>query len=105
MKKCIGKKGVIAKFLFGKDESYKKHTEETIEEEDDDSKAERKAVYDLDPSEYAMYPLVCKDIGKIYPGFGNRPPKVANKSICLKVGQGELFGLLGPNGAGKTTLI
>ena len=41
----------------------------------------------------------------MYPGFGGRPPKVANKSICLKIRKGELFGLLGPNGAGKTTLI
>lgn len=42
---------------------------------------------------------------KVYPGFSNKPPKVANKSISLKIKRGELFGLLGPNGAGKTTLI
>jgi ABC-type multidrug transport system ATPase subunit len=40
----------------------------------------------------------------VYPGV-NSKPKVANKSICLKINRGELFGLLGPNGAGKTTLI
>jgi ABC-type multidrug transport system ATPase subunit len=42
---------------------------------------------------------------KVYPGFGGRKPKIANKSISLKVHNGEIFGLLGPNGAGKTTLI
>lgn len=56
-------------------------------------------------SDYIKYPLVVKDIRKVYPSFGIRPPKVANKNITLKVNNGELFGLLGPNGAGKTTLI
>ena len=46
-----------------------------------------------------------KDIRKVYPGGNGQPPKIANKNICLKVENGELFGLLGPNGAGKTTLI
>jgi len=46
-----------------------------------------------------------KDVRKVYPGTNGRPPKVANKNICMKVNSGELFGLLGPNGAGKTTLI
>ena len=41
----------------------------------------------------------------MYPGYGGRPPKVANKKMCLVVRPGEMFGLLGPNGAGKTTLI
>jgi ABC-type multidrug transport system ATPase subunit len=59
----------------------------------------------LDPKEYHSYPLVVKDLRKVYPGVNGRPPKVANKNISLKVHNGELFGLLGPNGAGKTTLI
>jgi ABC-type multidrug transport system ATPase subunit len=42
---------------------------------------------------------------KVYPGVEGRKPKIANKSISLKVNRGEIFGLLGPNGAGKTTLI
>lgn len=41
----------------------------------------------------------------MYPSLGDRPPKVATKSFCLKIKKGEIFGLLGPNGAGKTTLI
>jgi ABC-type multidrug transport system ATPase subunit len=53
---------------------------------------------------YYKYPLIVKDLRKVYPGV-NGKPKVANKSICLKINRGELFGLLGPNGAGKTTLI
>ncbi|MGI8535694.1 MAG: ABC transporter ATP-binding protein [Mycobacteriales bacterium] len=32
-------------------------------------------------------------------------PVLANDSISLRIGAGELFGLLGPNGAGKTTLV
>lgn len=55
--------------------------------------------------DYTNYPLVVKDIRKVYPGINGRNPKVANKNISLKVENGELFGLLGPNGAGKTTLI
>ena len=73
--------------------------------EDDDCKAERKLIYSIPRDTYKQYPLVVKDIRKIYPGVFGRPPKVANKNISLKVQSGELFGLLGPNGAGKTTLI
>lgn len=49
--------------------------------------------------------MIAKDIRKVYPGVNGRKPKVANKSLCLKINNGELFGLLGPNGAGKTTFI
>ena len=49
--------------------------------------------------------MIVKDIRKVYPGVNGRAPKVANKNMCLKIKNGELFGLLGPNGAGKTTLI
>jgi ABC-2 type transport system ATP-binding protein len=62
-------------------------------------------VYNLHPSQYYKYPLVVKDIRKVYPGVEGRKPKIANKSISMKVNRGEIFGLLGPNGAGKTTLI
>ena len=62
-------------------------------------------MYNLDKADYYKYPLIVKDMRKVYPGFGGRPPKAATKSICLRVKKGEMFGLLGPNGAGKTTLI
>lgn len=73
--------------------------------EDNDSKAERNMVYNLDKADYYKYPLIIKDLRKVYPGFGGRPPKAATKSFCLRIKKGEMFGLLGPNGAGKTTLI
>jgi ABC-2 type transport system ATP-binding protein len=62
-------------------------------------------VYSLNSIEYKNYPLIIKDIRKVYPGIYGGPPKVANKNINLMINNGELFGLLGPNGAGKTTLI
>lgn len=62
-------------------------------------------VHNIDKQEFFKYPLVVKDIRKVYPGVLGRPPKIANKNISLKIDSGELFGLLGPNGAGKTTLI
>lgn len=73
--------------------------------EDNDCKAERKFVYTIKKEQYSKYPLIVKDIRKVYPGVNGRPPKVANKNITVSVKTGELFGLLGPNGAGKTTLI
>jgi ABC-type multidrug transport system ATPase subunit len=76
----------------------------SIEIEDEAVEAERRLVHGLRPP-YTSYPLVVKDLRKVYPPTGNREPKVAVKNMCLVVQQGELFGLLGPNGAGKTTLI
>lgn len=73
--------------------------------EDNDCKAERKNVYAISKDQYRDYPLIVKDIRKVYPGVNGRAPKVANKNITVSVKSGELFGLLGPNGAGKTTLI
>lgn len=73
--------------------------------EDSDSKAERNMVYNLDKADYYKYPLIVKDVRKVYPSCGGVPPKVATKSMCLRIKKGEMFGLLGPNGAGKTTLI
>ena len=56
-----------------------------LSKEDFDSKQERLKVHSIDPTTYNQYPLIVKDIQKIYPGFGIRPPKVANKSISLAI--------------------
>lgn len=64
---------------------------------------ERSMIYNLEQETFEQYPLVVKDIRKVYPGI--HKPNIANKNITMTVKSGELFGLLGPNGAGKTTLI
>lgn len=79
--------------------------DDELEDEDDDVRAERQKIYKIKRGTYDSFPLLVKDVRKVYPGTNGRPPKVANKNICMKVNSGELFGLLGPNGAGKTTLI
>jgi len=76
-----------------------------LADEDQDVKDERKRIAAIKRKDYHSYPLMVKDVRKVYPGVNGRPPKVANKNISMKVNGGELFGLLGPNGAGKTTLI
>ena len=73
--------------------------------EDNDAKAERNYVYNLDKADYYKYPLIIKDIRKVYKGHGGRAEKVAVKNMSFKMKKGEFLGLLGPNGAGKTTLI
>ena len=72
--------------IFG-DDSYLevyKDAEELVDE-DQDAKDERKKVYALKKSDFAKYPLIAKDIRKVYPGVFGRPPKVANKNICLMI--------------------
>jgi ABC-type glutathione transport system ATPase component len=73
--------------------------------EDNDAKAERNFVYNLDKADYYKYPLIIKDLRKVYKGKSGRAEKVATKNFTLRIKKGEMFGLLGPNGAGKTTLI
>ena len=51
------------------------------------------------------FPLVVKDLRKVYKGKTREEDKIAVKQMNLRIGEDELFGLLGPNGAGKTTLI
>jgi len=93
--------------IFGDEESkLRKFIDESeLIDEDQDAKKERDFVGKLDKKTYGQYPLIAREIRKVYPGVNGRPPKVANKNISLHVKNGELFGLLGPNGAGKTTLI
>lgn len=99
-------KSTLYKAVYGKDEENDMDDASgELIGEDDDSKNERKHVHHIDKSEYRRYPLVAKDIRKVYPGVNGRKPKVANKNLSLKINKGELFGLLGPNGAGKTTFI
>ena len=89
--------------IFG-DSSYLSFDDEIKElEEDEDVINERQKVYNLRKIDYKKFPLVIKDIRKVYPD--SVWPIVANKNICMTVSNGELLGLLGPNGAGKTTLI
>lgn len=72
--------------------------------EDDAVKEENDKVKGLQYP-YIGYPLVVKDIRKVYKGKNRSEDKVAVKQMNLRIGSNELFGLLGPNGAGKTTLI
>jgi ABC-type multidrug transport system ATPase subunit len=81
-----------------------KNVDVDLSMEDEDSKAERRFVHELRGS-YSEYPLVIKDIKKVYKAVGGRPPKLAVRCMSLAIRPGEMFGLLGPNGAGKTSLI
>ncbi|KAI8909116.1 hypothetical protein EDD86DRAFT_190942 [Gorgonomyces haynaldii] len=51
------------------------------------------------------YPLVMKNMRKIYASRNGGPKKLAVKSVSFGVEPSSIFGLLGPNGSGKTTLI
>lgn len=72
--------------------------------EDDDVKREADFVNGLQGPLHE-YPLVIKNLRKVYKPVGGRPSKIAVEDISLCVKRGEMFGLLGPNGAGKTSLI
>ena len=100
-------------FLFKTEDSDIHHQEDDQEPdveydlnlEDSDAKAERTFVHNIDKDDYYRYPLIIKNLHKIYPAMGGVPPKIATKNFSLRIKNGEMFGLLGPNGAGKTTLI
>lgn len=62
-------------------------------------------MYELSEQDFFKYPLVCRDLQKIYDASEGRSEVFAVKSFSLLVEPGEIFGLLGPNGAGKTTII
>jgi len=77
----------------------------TEDQEDEDVHEERKFVARLEEEDYDKYPLIVKNLRKVYRASGGKPSKVAVKNFSLHISKGELFGLLGPNGAGKTSLI
>ena len=85
------------------EEDLKVEYDQTLE--DSDAKAERTLVHNIEKDDFPKYPLIIKDLHKVYPSMGGIPPKVATKNFSLRIKNGEMFGLLGPNGAGKTTLI
>lgn len=90
--------------IYGDESELIQFKDETeLLDEDQDVKEERTLVYNLSKDLFADYPLIVKDIRKVYAGVVK--PTIANKNITMTVRSGELFGLLGPNGAGKTTLI
>jgi len=67
--------------------------------EDSDVVDERKLVEEMSMSDIMQYPVVIKNLNKVY------NDKVAVVDLCIAVHNNECFGLLGPNGAGKTTTI
>jgi len=72
--------------------------------EDADVKEERDRVINSEISS-DEYPLIMKNMRKVYAGRGGAGPKLAVKDVSFAVEKNITFGLLGPNGAGKTTLI
>jgi hypothetical protein len=65
--------------------------------EDSDVKEERKRVVDSS-FDGTDYPLVMKNMRKVYAGRGGAGPKLAVKDVTFAVEKGITFGLLGPNG-------
>jgi len=87
MEKLIQRNSPYLHSLIFSDESHlvSFKDDNELNEEDMDAKAEREKVYALQRSQYDRFPLVIKDIRKVYPGFNGQPPKIANKNISLRV--------------------
>jgi hypothetical protein len=66
--------------------------------EDDDVRNERARVCDPNFDD-SKYPLVMKNMRKVFGGRGGAGPKLAVKDVSFAVEEGITFGLLGPNGA------
>ena len=71
--------------------------EKEVQFEDQDVKDERARVISTNffPEEY---PLVMKNMRKVFAGRGGQGPKLAVKDVSFAVEKGITFGLLGPNG-------
>jgi len=73
--------------------------------EDVDVIEERDRSRAITDEEAKEYPLIIRDLGKVFPEPASGASKVAVNGLNLVVPRGECFGLLGENGAGKTTSI
>lgn len=93
LKSCRKKKKTHYRRSLPADQSVK------IDElqEDEDTKSERVAVDKIDSEEeLTQYPLICKDLRKVYASVEGRKSHVAVKSLTFSIKRGEIFGLLGP---------
>jgi hypothetical protein len=63
--------------------------------EDQDVKDERAKITDPQFSS-EEYPLIMKNMRKVYPGRGGQGPKLAVKDVTIGIKKGVTFGLLGP---------
>ena len=66
--------------------------------EDADVKKERARVVDSSFIGGPEYPLVMKNMRKVYAGRGGQGPKLAVKDVSFAIEKDIIFGLLGPNG-------
>ena len=70
----------------------------------DDIQAECDKVDEMTTIDKLKYPLIVKDLSKVYSSSLSKGKKsLDNLTLCLN--NNEIFGLLGPNGAGKTTFF